>query len=104
MQPQPNCLEYFDKKYNPAFGEVNEHNDLHGRGICICNGTISIGYYENGELSTGHYITINKWGDSWGEFRVGENYKKDGEKRISSRGTIYKKDGTEEQYDDWLII
>ncbi len=77
------------------FGELNENNRAHGRGIRILNdGFINIGYFEDGWLSTGsNCITIYDDGD----FSVGEYYLKDGEKR--ERWTKYKTDGTEEEYD-----
>ncbi len=57
------------------FGEFNQDNDLHGRGIQIWNdGEIWIGYYEKGGLSTGNYIYIRYDGVFW----VGEKYLKDG--------------------------
>jgi hypothetical protein len=40
------------------YGEVNANGERHGRGINIYNGHIKIGYYENGEYSTGKYISI----------------------------------------------
>ncbi len=77
-----------------VFGEVNENNYLHGRGIEIENDVfIEIGYYENGRLSTGNYIYIH----SDGVFLVGERYIKEGERR--DRWTCYKTDGTEKKYD-----
>ncbi len=77
------------------FGEVNENNELHGRGIRIDNDgdAIQIGYFKNRQLSTGKYIRIY----SDGEFRVGEYYMKEGKKR--DRYTKYCTDGKEEQYD-----
>ncbi len=77
-------------------GEINESGEEHGRGIYIDTHDavfIYIAYFENGGLSTGNFIEI----DPRGEFAVGERYLKDGE--IWRRGTDYKKDGTEEQYD-----
>ncbi len=92
LSMQPNPLRYIDG-YRYGFGDVNEDNDLHGRGIQIWNGGIHFGYYENGRDSTGHYIEIN----SVGWFNVGECYMKD--ERRWWRGTKYKTDDTEEQYD-----
>jgi hypothetical protein len=44
---QPNHLRYCGK-YDRQFGEVNEDNRLHGRGIDIwSSGAICIGYFEN---------------------------------------------------------
>jgi hypothetical protein len=66
---------------------------LHGRGIRIYDsGSIIIGYYENGKLSTGNYIQIY----SSGNFGVSEWYKKDG--REWDRGTRYMTDGKEGKY------
>ncbi len=94
---QPNLLRYCGNKYDGKFGEVNEDNRLHGRGINISNyGFIEIGYYENGWLSTGNHILIL----SGGNFSVGEIYRKEGVRW--ERGTYYITDGTEEEYDkEW---
>ncbi len=76
------------------FGELDEYNQAHGRGIKIWNdGTIQIGYFEDGYYSTGHYIHIL----SDGEFEVGEYYVEDRVRR--RRCTWYKTNGTEEKYD-----
>jgi hypothetical protein len=76
------------------FGELNENNEAHGRGIRIYNcDHILIGYWKDGECATGHYISISPDGG----FSVGEKYKKDGE--IRYRGTTYFEDGTEKKYD-----
>ncbi len=92
MQPNPlrwNCADVNKQ----GFGEVNENNILHGRGIRIWNdGTIFIGYGEDGRLCTGNEITI--YPDGW--FDVGETYIKDGKKW--KRFTRYMTDGTEEKY------
>jgi hypothetical protein len=70
---QPNPLRLTD--FHQSFGEVNENNELHGRGIRIWNdGTIHIGYFEDGYDSTDNYI----WIDSSGGFAVGYVYYKDG--------------------------
>ncbi len=74
-----------------SFGEHNEANKVHGRGIRIfSDGTIRIGYYNNGERAPGtNYISI--WGS--GRLEVGECYlDEDGERCY--RGTRYKTDGT----------
>ncbi len=72
------------------YGELNSVGKEHGRGIFIGNiGNICIGYFENGVLSTGNYITIHSDGKFW----VGEYLKKDGKKSV--RYTEYKTDGTE---------
>ncbi len=94
MQPSP--LRYIDGD-GARFGELNEDNELHGRGIYISNyGSIVIGYWENDDSSTGNYINIY----SNGEFKVGERYFKDG--RICDRGTRYFRDGSEYKYDrEW---
>ncbi len=82
-----------------VFGEVDENNRLHGRGIRIYNnaGNIYIGYYERGHLSTGNYIRI--WRN--GRFEVRERYRKDG--KIWNRGTLYYKNGKEEKSDHSLF-
>ncbi len=90
---QPNHLRYCGK-YDRQFGEVNEDNRLHGRGIDIwSSGAICIGYFENDLQSTGNYIVIL----NYGRFDVGEKYKKEGGR--GNRGTQYNTDGTEEKYD-----
>ena len=68
---QPNSQFNFCSADNGLdFGELNENNKLHGRGIYIHDdGEIWIGYYENGGYSTGNYINIF----SDGVFLVGEN-------------------------------
>ncbi len=58
------------------------------------NGTINIGYYEDGFVSTGNFIFIYSDGD----LEVGEIYFEDGDRR--RRGTIYKTNGTEYKYDN----
>ena len=90
---QPNPLKWYDFDHILGFGELNENNRLHGRGIEIWIwGAIEIGYYENNSR-TGNGIKI--WSD--GMFRVGEFYRKDG--RRWERGTQYNTDGTEMKYD-----
>jgi hypothetical protein len=60
---QPNPLRWYSGYTGDGFGEFNENNVLHGRGIEINKyGDINIGYYENGE-STGKYIAIHILGD-----------------------------------------
>ena len=81
----------FGRKY---YGEVNADGKQHGRGIIIWNdGFIHIGYFKNGDRSTGNYIHIL----SDGVFVVGEYYMKDG--RLRGRGNRYKIDCSEEEYD-----
>ncbi len=77
------------------YGEVDADGKGHCRGILIWNnGRITIGYFENDDVSTGNYITIY-WN---GEFRVGKYYTKDG---VSwERGTQYYTNGKEEKYDE----
>ncbi len=53
------------------------------------DGVITIGYFEDGELSTGNYIYIN----SRGYFRVGEVYMIEG--RRWKRGIQYNTNGIE---------
>ncbi len=103
LSMQQNPLGCYENNYEDFFGEVNEKNKLQGRGIAMWNGgiggrrhnnwTFIIGYFENGDWSTGKYIVIHSDGD----FRVGEIYEKDGD--VSRRGTEYLTAGTEEKYD-----
>ena len=66
------------------YGELNENDKPHGRGILILNADdIRIAYYENGKISTGKYIHIH----SDGCFTVGEIYFEDGDRW--KRGIIY---------------
>lgn len=52
------------------FGELNEKNELHGRGIKIYFDGIDIGYFDKGEYAPGNYIVIGPDG----EFDVGKFY------------------------------
>ena len=62
---------------NLSFGEINQYNKLDGRGICIfADGTIDIRYFNNGYAAPGNYLRIH----SYGEFKVGEMYLKDGKR------------------------
>ena len=71
------------------FGEHNEHNKLHGKGVYInSSGNITIGYFDDGDDAPGNNIIIK----NDGEFYLGETFFKDG--RIGLRGTIYCTDGT----------
>ncbi len=80
--------------YDKYYGELNADGETHGRGICIFNnGSIIIGYFQDDDWSTGNYIYIA----SDGVFEVGEAYEKEGKKW--ERGTEYKTNGSEEQYD-----
>ena len=76
------------------YGELNENDKPHGRGIRILNdGYIHIGYFEKDMESTGNYITI--YSDC--RFEVGEFYFKD---RVKwERGKCYFGAGTVRQYD-----
>ncbi len=78
------------------YGEVNANGKEHGRGIRIWNhGNIGIGYFENDSWwTTGNYIIINSIS---GFFKVGEIYMKYG--NTWRRGTEYKTNGIEENYD-----
>ncbi len=94
-------LQTITDSYCNYYGEINADGEEHGRGIGISNdGDIGIGYFKNGEWSTGNYIEIYSDGRFW----VGELYLKEGKKR--NRGTRYNTDGSEVQYDNelWLII
>ena len=87
-------LKTMTDSWGKYYGELNASGKEHGRGISIRNdGFILIGYRENGELSTGNYISI--WSD--GRFNVGERYLMDG--KIAVSNTWYYTDGTEEKYD-----
>ncbi len=92
LSMQPNPLRWYENVlYNPGFGEVNEDNKLHGRGIHIFQrDCITIGYFERNFRGTGHYIYIVLDGRFW----VGECYMREG--RRWDRGTYYKKNGKEE--------
>ncbi len=92
LSMQPNSIDFCDGS-GWGFGEVNEDNKLHGRGIEMWNGDIRIGYWQNGDLSTGHYIYIRSNGD----FLVGDMYYEDG--NIGWRGTTFRTNGTEEAYE-----
>ena len=76
------------------FGEHNEFDNLHGKGISISENCIAIGYYNDGYLAPGNYLKIS----SGGEFKVGECYLKDGYKFF--RGTRYYKNGATGKYDN----
>ncbi len=78
---------------------MNKYGKLRGKGLTCTTrpgkiGDIWIGYFEDDVVSTGNYIYIR----SDGVFEVGEIYIKDGEKWVRKKGTIYKNDGTEAQY------
>ncbi len=45
---QPNPLRWYSNHDGSAFGEINEHNRLHGRGISLNIGGICFGYFKNG--------------------------------------------------------
>ncbi len=58
---RPDTSNYFKDLFLGAtyFGELNENNQAHGRGITIDkDGEIYIAYFKNGKVSTGHYIRI----------------------------------------------
>ncbi len=60
---KPDSKRWSSEWLGDGFGEVNENNRLHGRGIDIVNiGIIHIGYYENGYDGTGNYIHIDNDG------------------------------------------
>ncbi len=86
--------------HDTYFGEINkntsfQNNKPHGRGIRILiDGFIYIGYFENGGYGTGNYIQIDS---DCGQFRVGVLVMEDERRR--SRGTLYRVDGSEEEYD-----
>jgi hypothetical protein len=76
------------------YGELDARGEVHGRGICIDNNCIIIGYWENDYWRTGNFIHIY----SDGRFKVEEIYMKKN-KRLR-RGTCYHKNGKEEKYDE----
>ena len=88
-----NC-KYTTNRKRYGFGEHNEANELHGKGIEInsFNGSIHIGYYNNGDDAPGNFIYIYYDGD----VNVGEWYMKDGKKCY--RGTEYRTDGTTKEF------
>ena len=89
-----------DGTHCPYFGESNEDNIPHGRGIEIWNdGLIEIGYWKNG-FHTGNCIRIF----SDGEFQVVEYYEEDEEDGVAERvkGKMYMTDGTEDEFDEHL--
>ena len=63
------------------------------------DGTIRIGYFDNGYVALGNYLRIF----SDGRFEVGECYPNDKSYNISYIGTRYMTDGTSEPYDLWVI-
>ena len=69
------------------FGERNEVNKLHGRGIRFWGGEIYIGFWKNGVAAPGNEIHIRRYGN----FHVGERYIKYG--LSDFRGTDYFTDG-----------
>ena len=76
------------------FGEVDLNNKKHGRGILIQNlGHIYIQNFLDDDPAAGNYIYVH----SDGRCKVGERYFKDEVKYI--KGTYYKTDGTNENYD-----
>ena len=81
---------------NTLIGDLNEKNKLHGRGLKITPyGFIQIGYFYNGECTTGNYISIR----SDGTFSVGEYYNDLEEGELKIRGCQFNTDGTREEYD-----
>ena len=86
---RPSGARYFK---DDNFGELNEENNLHGRGIDT-DGGIYIQHWNNGDYAPGNYIHIYS---SDGDFRVGERYLKDG--RMHRRCTRNKTDGTIDKF------
>jgi len=71
----PSSVKVIEKDKHIYFGEVNEDNKFHGKGIDIWfNSHTFIGNFNNGKWAPGNYLEIN----SKGEFHVGEYYMKDG--------------------------
>ena len=96
---RPDASNYFKDFINRTyFGELDESNEPHGRGIFIYNdGGIRIGYWWNDSWGTGGHI----YTDKNGYFEVSEVYEKEeGKRKKGWRGTLYSTDGTEEKYDD----
>jgi hypothetical protein len=88
---RPSDAKYY---YEGIFGEFNEKNKLHGRGIRIDSyGDIFIGYFNKGWRAPGNFILIYKDGD----VDVCEHYLKGGENR--ARGTRYMANGTIYKFD-----
>ena len=85
----------YTKRYNWGhFGEHNDNDKPHGRGILISPyGIIHIGYWNIGERAPGKHILIYSDGD----LDVGERYLKDG--LLFERGTLYRTNGKTEEYD-----
>jgi hypothetical protein len=66
---RPDVEFFYVDSCETRVGELNENNDLHGRGIYLYfNAEITIGYWLKGGLSIGHYIDIS----SDGMFSVAE--------------------------------
>ncbi len=88
------CGKYTKDKYEDYFGEHNEENNLHGRGIIILpNCHIDIGFYNNSDYAPGNYIEIFSDGD----VDVGEIYLKDGKRW--NKCTRYFSDGKTKESD-----
>ena len=90
---RPSGVKYTEE-WGEYFGEFNENNEPHGRGIYIfSDGDIYIQYWNNGRSAPGNYLDIR----NDGVVEVGEYYLRDGELR--SRGTTYMVDGTSYKFD-----
>ena len=82
-------LEYFWADSYSLIGELNERNNLHGRGIEIYkSGNFYIRYFKNGCQTIGNYIHIY----NGGIVNVGELFMYEDEQRY--RYTEYRPDGS----------
>ena len=85
------ATRYFKDNY---FGELNEKNIPHGRGIYIfSSGRVYIGYFNNGDDAPGNFINIS---DN-SEFEVSKRYL-DEDGRLRLRGTTYDADGLRNKF------
>ena len=72
-------------------GEMNDEDRPHGRGLTIdSDGSIFIGFWNNGVYAAGNYITLG----SGGSFRLGEFYFLDYYSGLKDRYTDYDTDGS----------
>lgn len=76
------------------YGEHNDENLIHGRGVKINNyGHINIGYFKNDHVAVGPYIYIGMFG----YFSVGKRwFDNNGVRKCEE--TTYKADGTIERF------
>ena len=87
-----NIQFWIDDDGDCYIGERNGNNKIQGKGICIySDGTIRIGYFDNGGFALGNYLNIF----SDGSFTVGEKYMLNGKKKTQC--TQYDTDGRSRQ-------